>query len=114
MFFRKDIFNIKPAALEPEAETAEDEVRNPPSDTRPVYVIGDNALTCYLAAKLTDAGHDVIVIAGKENNLSFSTNGISLKEDSSLKLSRYKFNTSFWIKEEPKLVIIAALSLIHI
>lgn len=108
MFFRKDIFNIKPAALEPEAETAEDEVRNPPSDTRPVYVIGDNALTCYLAAKLTDAGHDVIVIAGKENNLSFSTNGISLKEDSSLKLSRYKFNTSFWIKEEPKLVIIAA------
>ena len=108
MFFRKDIFNTKPAALEPEAETAEDEVRNPPSDTRPVYVIGDNALTCYLAAKLTDAGHDVIVIAGKENNLSFSTNGISLKEDSSLKLSRYKFNTSFWIKEEPKLVIIAA------
>lgn len=108
MFFRKDIFNIKPAALDPEAETAEDEVRNPPSDTRPVYVIGDNALTCYLAAKLTDAGHDVIVIAGKENNLSFSTNGISLKEDSSLKLSRYKFNTSFWIKEEPKLVIIAA------
>lgn len=108
MFFRKDIFNIKPATLEPEAETAEDEVRNPPSDTRPVYVIGDNALTCYLAAKLTDAGHDVIVIAGKENNLSFSTNGISLKEDSSLKLSRYKFNTSFWIKEEPKLVIIAA------
>ena len=108
MFFRKDIFNIKPAALDPEAETAEDEVRNPPSDTRPVYVIGDNALTCYLAAKLTDAGHDVIVIAGKEHNLSFSTNGISLKEDSSLKLSRYKFNTSFWIKEEPKLVIIAA------
>ena len=45
MFFRKDIFNIKPAALDPEAETAEDEVRNPPSDTRPVYVIGDNALT---------------------------------------------------------------------
>ena len=31
MFFRKDIFNIKPAALDPEAETAEDEVRNPPS-----------------------------------------------------------------------------------
>ncbi len=30
MFFRKDIFNTKPAALEPEAETAEDEVRNPP------------------------------------------------------------------------------------
>ena len=108
MFFRKDIFNAKPAALESETQTAKDEATNPISDTRPIYVIGDNALTCYLAAKLTDAGHKIIVIAGKENNLSLSTNGISLKEDSSLKLSRYKFNTSFWIKDEPKLVIIAA------
>ena len=111
MFFRKDIFNAKPASLEAEIDhetTEEDEVKSLPSDTRPVYIIGDNALTCYLAAKITDAGHNVIVIAGKGNNVSLSTNGISLKEDSSLKLSRYKFTTSFWIKEEPKLVIITA------
>ena len=111
MFFRKDIFNAKPASLEAEIDhetTGEDEVKSLPSDTRPVYIIGDNALTCYLAAKITDAGHNVIVIAGKGNNVSLSTNGISLKEDSSLKLSRYKFTTSFWIKEEPKLVIITA------
>ena len=111
MFFRKDIFNAKPASLEAEIDhetTEEDDVKSLPSDTRPVYIIGDNALTCYLAAKITDAGHNVIVIAGKGNNVSLSTNGISLKEDSSLKLSRYKFTTSFWIKEEPKLVIITA------
>lgn len=108
MFFRKDIFNTKPAALEPEAETAEDEVRNPPSDTRPVYVIGDNALTCYLAAKLTDAGHDVIVIAGKENNLSLfhqrhQPQGRQQPQTQPLQVQHF-----FLDKEEPKLVIIAA------
>lgn len=108
MFFRKDILNPKPSSLEPETFIAEDEVTNLPSDLRHVYVIGDNALTCWLAAKLTDAGHNVIIIAGKENNLSLSTNGITLKEDNSLKKSKYKFTTSFWIKETPKLVVITA------
>ena len=108
MFFRKNVFNTKPNSLELETQEIDNEVRNKPSDTRPVYIIGDNALTCYLSAKMTDAGHNVIIIAGKDNNISLSTNGISLKEDSSLKLSRYKFKTSFWIKNEPKLVIITA------
>lgn len=108
MFFRKDVFNPKPEELENDSLSAEETNIPLQTDKRPIYVIGNNALTCYLAAKLTDAGHRVIVISDKENNISLSTNGISLKEDSSLKLSRYKFDTSFWLKEEPKLVILSA------
>lgn len=110
MFFRKDVFNSKPSELETlsTSSAAENTDTKVSSDKRPVYIVGNNALTCYLAAKLTDAGHNVIIISDKENNISLSTNGISLKEDSSLKLSRYKFNTSFWIKDEPKLILLTA------
>ena len=108
MFFRKDVFNPKLEELENDSLSVEETNIPLQTDKRPIYVIGNNALTCYLAAKLTDAGHRIIVISDKENNISLSTNGISLKEDSSLKLSRYKFDTSFWLKEEPKLVILSA------
>ncbi len=108
MFFRKDVFNSKPDTLEAETSLS-NEVSSPViEDKRPIYVVGNNALTCYLAAKLTDAGHNIIIISDKENNISLSTNGISLKEDSSLKLNKYRFNTSFWIKDEPKLIILSA------
>lgn len=102
MFFRKDILNAKP-----ETENTEDEVKPLPSDNRPIYIVGANALAYYLGAKLIDAGHNVIILGGKENT-NISTNGITLKEDSTLQKTKYKFNTSFWIKEEPKLVIITA------
>lgn len=108
MFFRKDVFNTKPSELETEPSPEETKKDIHSADKRPIYVIGNNALTCYLAAKLTDAGHNIIIMSDKENNNSLSTNGISLKEDSSLKLSKYKFNTSFWVKEEPKLVLLTA------
>lgn len=102
MFFRKDILNPRT-----EFESNEDEVKPLPSDTRPIYIIGANALAYYLGAKLTDAGHNIIILSGKENT-GISTNGITLKEDSTLQKNKYKFNTSFWIKEEPKLVIITS------
>ena len=108
MFFRKDVFNSKPSELETELSPEEIKENIFSADKRPIYIVGNNALTCYMAAKLTDAGHNDIIISDKENNISLSTNGISLKEDSSLKLSRYKLNTSFWIKEEPKLILLTA------
>lgn len=102
MFFRKDILNPRT-----EFESNEDEVKPLPSDTRPIYIVGNNALAYYFGAKLTDAGHNIIILSGKENT-GISTNGITLKEDSTLQKNKYKFNTSFWIKEEPKLVIITS------
>lgn len=109
MFFRKDILNPKPQVLEDENKSEPvTEVKVASQDRRPIYIIGDNALACYLAAKLTDDGHHVIIIAGKVGNNSLSTNGITLKEDSTLKKSKYKFITSFWIKNQPKLVILTS------
>lgn len=104
MFFRKDILNPKPELLETKEEF---EAKELPVDSHPIYIIGNNALAYYLGAKLMDTGHNVIILGGKENT-NISTNGITLKEDSTLQKSKYKFNTSFWIKDAPKLVIVTS------
>ncbi len=75
---------------------------------KPVYIIGSTPLACYLAAKFSDKGKNITLIAGKKDNYSLSTNGFTLKEDQSLSKKKYKINTSFWLKEPAGLVILAA------
>lgn len=77
-------------------------------DPRPIYILGTNALACYLAAKFTDAGERVIIITGRRDKHSLNTNGISLKEDFSLRKNRYLFETSFWTGEDGKMLIITS------
>ena len=73
----------------------------------PIYLVGNNALTLYLAAKLQSSGENVIIISDKNDNLYLNTNGIALKEDLSLQKQRYTFNTSFITKDKPKLTIVS-------
>ncbi len=73
----------------------------------PVYIVGDNALTCYLAAKLSPF-RKVVIISGTSENTSLSTNGITLKEERALQKQRCIFQTSFMIREKPEVLIIAA------
>lgn len=83
---------------------------SPNNDTKPIYILGTNALACYLGAKFMDAGERVIILDSRRENHNLSTNGISLKEDYSLKKSHYIYETSFWSKEEGKMLIITAPS----
>ncbi len=71
----------------------------------PIYIAGDGALTCYLALKFMDAGERVIIISHKKENYYLSTNGINFREDLNLQKKHYRFETSFLIKEQPKLFI---------
>lgn len=99
MFFSKN----NPAS-ETDSKTAP--IVTPPTDLRPVYIIGSDPLACFLGARLISVGYNVILLAGQSANIDLNTNNITIKEDHSLEKNKYKFNTSFWIKEEPQLVII--------
>jgi len=72
-----------------------------------IYLLGNNALTFYLAAKLQDSGKDFRIMAGRKENIDIETNGITLKEEHTLSKKRYKFKTAFLIKDQPELVIIS-------
>lgn len=74
----------------------------------PIYVVGDNALAYFLATKFEKAGENVIVISNKSNNTSLNTNGLTFKEEINLQKLHLKFKTSFWIKDEPKLIILTS------
>ena len=77
-------------------------------EPKPIYIIGSTPLTYYLAAKITDAQKEVIIIADKQTNLDLNANGFTLKEDYCLRKNKYKIKTSFWIKQTPELVIFTA------
>lgn len=80
----------------------------PVRKNNPLYIVGDNALAYFLAAKFEKAGENVIVISNKANNTSLNTNGLTLREEINLQKSHLRFKTSFWIKDEPKLIILTA------
>ena len=115
MFFKK-----KPLTPQTETPLAEPEEKGIPSftadakplstpdtDPRPVYIVGANALAVFLAARLQEAGCRTIIISDPKTNTDLSTNGVTVKEDYSLKKIRYRFETSFWLKYEPRLIILA-------
>lgn len=72
---------------------------------KPVYIIGTDALACYLAARFQDAGEQAVIIAAPAEIKSLGTNGVSIKEEfSTLKKKHYTFETTFWIRNEPQAV----------
>lgn len=79
------------------------------ADTRPIYIVGSGGLNCFLAGCFMEAGERVIIVDSPKNT-DILTNSIYIKEDYLLSRQKYKFEASFWMKEEPKLVIIAAKS----
>lgn len=74
----------------------------------PIYILGDNALAYYLAARFMSGGEKVVLIPNKENISTLENNGITIVEGLSFQKSHYKFKTSFWLKEKPKMLIITS------
>lgn len=82
------------------------------TDNRPVYILGGNALACYLGATLTNAGERVILLTDDVKKNKLNSQGITLKEG--LRKKHYTFETAVWTKEEPKLLIITSdISTLH-
>lgn len=92
----------EPEVFEGKIEISEEE------KARPIYILGENALACFLAIKLMEAGESVFVIASKNNLSSLKNTGVTLIENHSLRRSNHKLNTSFWLKETPKMLIITS------
>lgn len=98
MLFRK---NILTQDTIPTGEKKAASLKNP------VCIVGSNALACLLAARFSEAGENVILMAGVKENANLSANGITLKEDYQLQKRHYKFKTALWLKDSPRLLIIA-------
>lgn len=73
-----------------------------------IYILGENALAIYLAIRFINIGEKVILISSKENASTLSNNGITLVENHNLQKSHHKFDTTFWLKETPKMLIITS------
>lgn len=81
---------------------------NTATKEKPIYVLGLNAVGLYLAAKLQIGGERVILLCDKREQGNLSNAEYVIKEDSGIKKGEIRFETSFWTKEEPKLVIISS------
>ena len=75
---------------------------------KPIYILGLNAVGLYLASKFQLGGERVIVLTDKRDEGNLSGTDFNIKEDSGIKKGDIRFTTSFWTKEEGKLVIIAS------
>ena len=80
---------------------------NTPLQGKPIYILGNTPIACFLAAKFTSAGIRTIILATEKDNTSLSTNGITIKEDYQLQKLHCRLETALWQKEEPLMVLIA-------
>lgn len=96
MFFKKLLRNIDISL--PEAS----------NNKAPIYIVGVSPLAIFLGATLQNAGENVIMVSNAANCKKLSDEGITLKEEYNLQKKLYHFNATSLIKEEPKLIILAA------
>lgn len=95
-----------------EAEAIEDaeEIENlelsDEEKNRPVYILGDNPLAWFLAIKIKESGEIVKIITDK--NSGINDNNITLVENHSLQKTNHKIETTFWLRETPKILIITS------
>ena len=75
---------------------------------KPIYILGTNAISLYLAAKFQLGGERVILLTDKRDEGNIANTEFHIKEDSAGKKEGIWIETSFWTKEEAKLVIIAS------
>lgn len=74
---------------------------------KPIYILGNTAIAYFLAARFTAANIRTIILAGEKENLSLSTNGLSIKDDYHLQKLHCRLETDIWQKEYSPMVIIA-------
>lgn len=76
--------------------------------TDTVYIIGNNALACYLGAQIQSSGNKVVLLLDRQSaEETLATDGISIKEDRSLTQKKHKLSTAVFMKDPAKMVIIA-------
>lgn len=78
------------------------------SKEKPIYILGTNAVGLYLAEKLQNGGERVILLADSKEYATLGNTDFSLKEDFGSKKNGFRFETSFWTQEIPKMVIITS------
>ena len=73
----------------------------------PIYIIGDDALACYLAAHFQDIDENPIILSSPSNTKDLSTNGVTIKEEfTTLRKKHYRFSTASIMTTDAKAVII--------
>lgn len=75
------------------------------NESAPVYIVGNNPLAYFLAAKLTLADENVCLIAGRHNELFKKP--LALREDCLLQKNTVSIPTGLSIRKNPKLVILS-------
>lgn len=81
------------------------------SQSNPIYIIGGNALACYLAAHFQDIGENPIILSSPSITKNLSTNGVTIKEEfNSLRKKHYRFSTASIMTSDAKAVIITVTS----
>lgn len=76
--------------------------------TDTVYIIGSNALACYLGAQIQSSGRKVVLLLDRQSaEETLATDGISVKEDRSLTQKKHKLAAAAFMKEPAEAVIIA-------
>lgn len=76
--------------------------------TDTVYIIGSNALACYLGAQIQNSGKKVVLLLDRQSaEETLATDGISVKEDRSLTQKKHKLSAAAFMKEPAQAVIIA-------
>ncbi len=77
----------------------------------PIYIIGDDALACYLAAHFQDIDENPIILSSPSNTKDLSTNGVTIKEEfTTLRKKHYRFSTASIMTTDAKAVIITVTS----
>ncbi len=74
-------------------------------ESAPIYIVGNNPLAYFLAAKLTLANENVCLIAGRHNELFKKP--VILKEDCLLQKNAVSISTGLSIRKNPKLVLLS-------
>ncbi len=80
------------------------------SDKKTIYVLGDDDLALYLAAKFKENGQRCILLSTSGPALGSKQTEISLKEEYNLQKSNISITTSSFVSEEPEAIFIAGNS----
>jgi ketopantoate reductase len=74
---------------------------------KPIYILGGGNVGSYIATKLKNYGHKVIIISSHISNKILKTEGVNIYEEFSDNNINAVLNTSLKIEEEPSMLIIA-------
>lgn len=96
MFFKKS------------AKTSEDFTPLATNNVNPIYILGENKLALFLAAKLQASGQNVIILTTSAPVNTFKNIEFTLKEEYNLKKNTFQIAATSLLSHKPQLIIIAS------